>query len=163
MSRAGLVAALLALELAAPASFAQPAPAPAGAEAASLDWLAGRWRGEGRRGGETLAATLDARLVLGGRFLELSYSSGGFEGRALYRPAAGGWQGRWFDSRGVELPLRATLQGRTLTADWGDAATERGRTIYRLRDDGRLEILDSVAGADGAFRPFASHLLARAE
>ena len=46
---------------------------------------------------------------------------------------------------------------RLLTTDWGSADTERGRTIYRLRPDGRLEVTDHAGGRD-----FASHVLTRA-
>lgn len=158
-----LAAALLLALASAPAPAGRDAP-PAVAETAGLEWLAGRWQGEGQRRGETVETRLEARFVLGGRFLELSFASGGFEGRAFYRPSgAGRWQGQWFDSRGVTMPLAAAAGGRSLTAEWGGEGTERGRTVYRLRADGRLEIGDSVAGADGRYRPFASHLLQRAE
>ena len=50
-----------------------------------------------------------------------------------------------------------------LTADWGSAETERGRTVYRLLADGRLEATDSVAGAGGALREFARHVLQKAD
>ena len=45
-----------------------------------------------------------------------------------------------------------------LTADWGSAETERGRTIYRLLPDGRLEVTDNAGG-----REFARHVMSRAE
>jgi hypothetical protein len=154
---------MLAVALA-PAASAAQTPTPAEAQA-GLDWLVGAWRGEGRRMGETLPARLNVRPVLGRHFFEFVYSSGTFEGRAIYRDAGGGsWRAWWFDSRGVTLPITATAAGRALTADWGDAATERGRTVYRLLDDGRLEITDSVrTTTDGVLRPFATHLLERAE
>ncbi len=45
---------------------------------------------------------------------------------------------------------------RTLTAEWGSAETERGRTVYRLLPDGRLEVTDHAGGRD-----FAVHTLSR--
>jgi hypothetical protein len=134
------------------------APAPA-REAETLAWLQGSWRGAGTMFGRPSEARLEIRPALGGRFLELSYRAAGFEGRAFYRHAgAGRWRATWFDNRGTSFPIEAAAAGRTLTADWGSAETERGRTVYRLRDDGRLEVTDSVAG-----RPFASHVLTRAD
>lgn len=136
------------------------AAAPAAAqEAGNLDWLAGSWRGAGTMFGQPSEAALDVRPALGGRFVELSYRAGGFEGRAFYSPAGEGrWRAAWFDNRGVTFPIAAAVADRTLTADWGSAETERGRTVYRLLPDGRLEVSDTAAG-----REFARHLLARTE
>jgi hypothetical protein len=147
-------ALLLALLCAAPAT----AQAPAGA----LDWLVGSWRGAGTRIGAATEARLDVRPALGGRFIELSYVSSGFEGRAFYRRVEGArWRGEWFDNRGVHFGIDATEGERTLTADWGSDAAERGRTVYRLLQDGRLELVDQVTGRDGIQREFARHTLAR--
>jgi hypothetical protein len=90
---------------------------------------------------------------------QVSYRAGRFEGRAFYRPVADGrWQATWFDNRGVSFPIQAVLAGRVLTSEWGSAETERGRTIYRLLPDGRLEVTDTAGGRD-----FARHVLSRAE
>ncbi|HEV7658444.1 MAG TPA: hypothetical protein VGO55_01235 [Allosphingosinicella sp.] len=148
---ARLWAALLLCLVAAPA-FASDGPS-------ALHWLEGRWRGTGTMFGQASEAVLEVRPALGGRFLEFSYRAGRFEGRAFYRPAGEGrWQATWFDNRGITFPIQAVLAGQTLTADWGSAETERGRTIYRLLPDGRLEVTDSAGG-----RAFASHVLARAD
>ena len=48
-----------------------------------------------------------------------------------------------------------------LTAEWSGA--ERGRIVYRLAEDGRLHVTDSVARPDGSFRDFAGHVLTRAD
>lgn len=145
---------LAALLLAAPAN----AQAPGGA----LDWLVGSWRGAGTRMGAATEARLDVRPALGGRFVELSYVSSGFEGRAFYRRVEGArWRGEWFDIRGVHFGIEAVEAQRTLTADWGSDATERGRTVYRLLEDGRLELVDHVTGRDGTSREFARHTLRR--
>ena len=138
--------------------------APAAAQDAStLSWLEGSWRGAGTMFGNPSEAALDIRPALGGRFLELSYRAGSFEGRAFYRPAgAGRWRATWFDNRGISFPIEASAEGRTLTANWGSAETERGRTVYRLAPDGRLHVTDSVARPDGSFRQFAAHVLEKA-
>ncbi len=129
----------------------------------ALAWLTGSWRGAGTMFGNASEAALDIRPALGGRFLELSYRAGGFEGRAFYRVEDDGrWRATWFDNRGLTFPIEADVAGRTLTADWGSAETERGRTIYRLAEDGHLDVVDSVVGADGGRREFARHVLHRA-
>jgi len=132
------------------------APAPAqGVE--TLAWLQGSWRGAGTMFGRPSEARLEVRPALGGRFLEFSYRASGFEGRAFYRPAGEGrWRATWFDNRGISFPIEATLGERMLTANWGSPETERGRTVYRLLPDGRLEVIDTAGGRD-----FASHVLTR--
>jgi hypothetical protein len=136
------------------------AAAPAAAqEAGALGWLTGSWRGSGTMFGRPSEAALEIRPALGGRWLELSYRAGGFEGRAFYRAAEEGrWRATWFDNRGVTFPIEAVAAERVLTADWGSAETERGRTVYRLLADGRLEVVDTAGG-----REFARHLLGRAD
>lgn len=147
---------------------AQPAPPlvpPAAvSRVAALDWLAGSWRGPGATMGNADEAQLDVRPALGGRFLEFSYRAGRFEGRAFYRTDDGlVWSATWFDSRGVSFGIHAAAEGRMLTSDWGSAETERGRTTYRLADDGRLHVTDEVRRPDGSYREFAAHILTRAE
>ena len=148
----GLLAPLLLL-LAVPAAAQDIAP---------LAWLEGRWQGPGTMFGNPSEAVLDVRPSLGGRFLEFSYRAGAFEGRAFYRPDGNGsWRATWFDNRGISFPILAALAERTLASDWGSAETERGRTVYRLRDDGRLEVVDSVMTPGGEPREFARHILSR--
>ena len=123
----------------------------------SLAWLQGSWQGAGTMFGRASEARLEIRPVLGGRFLELSYRASGFEGRAFYRPLGQNrWAATWFDNRGISFPIAGTLAERTLTTEWGSAETERGRTIYRLLPDGRLEVTDHAGGRD-----FAVHTLSR--
>ncbi|MGZ8361774.1 MAG: hypothetical protein ACXWUX_14740 [Allosphingosinicella sp.] len=161
-ARLRLLAAVLLIGLP-PATAATTQPAATVAQS-DLGWLVGTWRGEGIRMGRTYDAVLEVRPALGGRFLEFSYRSGPFEGRAFYHLAQDGrWIGRWFDNRGVSFPLDAAVAGRTLTTAWGSVETERGRTVYALGADGRLTITDSVGGADGSQSPFATHTLQRAE
>jgi hypothetical protein len=159
MARAlGALSLALALTGAAVPAAAQPAQ-----DVAGLSWLVGSWLGTGTMLGRPSQAELVIRPVLGGRFLELSYRAGGFEGRAFYHSVGTGrWQANWFDNRGVRFAIEATAADRTLTADWGSPETEQGRTVYRLADDGRLHVSDSVQ-RDGALRPFASYTLIRAD
>ena len=143
--------------LAAAAALVAAGPAPA-QDVAALAWLQGSWQGTGTAIGRPSEARLEIRPALGGRFLELSYRAGTFEGRAFYRPAGEGrWRATWFDNRGTSFPIEAVAAEGVLTANWGSAETERGRTTYRLRPDGRLEVTDHAGG-----REFASHVLNRA-
>ena len=149
------LAALLLAALAVPAA-AQGATEP-------LAWLAGNWRGSGTMFGNASEAALDVAPVLGGRFLELRYRAGPFEGRAFYSPSQSGrWQATWFDNRGISFSIDAGVDARTLTSDWGTAEIERGRTVYRLLDDGRLEVVETVMTRDGQSREFARHTFSRA-
>lgn len=151
-----------ALLFAAPAA-AQPRPAaPFQQLPTPLDWLAGSWRGAGTMMGRASQASLTVRPALAGRWLELSYRAGPFEGRAFYRARDDvRYRATWFDNRGISFDIEGMVEGQTLTSNWGNADTEQGRTVYRLAADGRLHITDSVR-RDGGYREFASHVLTRA-
>jgi len=143
---------------------AASAQAPAGA----LDWLHGRWAGTGTVQDSASAATLEVATTLGGRFVELRYAFTThaerpfrFEGRGFYRPDGAIWRGQWFDSTGATRPLSGTVTGTTLVTEWGDDATERGRTTYRLEAVDSLEVTDEVLRRDGLWHVFASHQFTR--
>jgi hypothetical protein len=140
------------------------AVAPAAAQdATTLNWLVGEWRGTGTMFGNASQATLSLRPVLGGRFLELNYRAGTFEGRAMYQFVDGGmWRAQWFDNRGMTFPVQGFQIERSLRAEWGSAETEQGRTVYLLGQDGRLRVTDSVR-RDGTWRDFASHVYQKAD
>jgi hypothetical protein len=136
--------------------------------AASLDWLHGEWAGTGTVQGAPSEATLVVSPALEGRFVELRYgfTTQGerrfrFEGRGFYRAEASGWRGQWFDSTGATRPLSGTVAGATLTTEWGEAATERGRTTYRLEPPNALEVTDEVLRGDGRWHVFARHRMTR--
>lgn len=151
---ARLLAVLVLAVLAVPA---------AAQDMAALGWMTGTWRGGGNMFGSASEAVLEVRPALGGRFVEFSYRAGQFEGRAFYRPSENGrWQATWFDNRGVSFGIDAGVESNTLTSDWGIGGTERGRTVYRLLGDGRLEVVDTVMqGAQP--REFARHVLTRTD
>jgi len=158
MVRAGI--ALAAVVLVATAAAAQ--------QPAALDWLHGSWSGTGTVQGSPSEATLEAAPALGGRFVELRYQfvTRGerpfrFEGRGFYRAEGEAWRGQWFDSTGATRPLDGTVTGTTLTTQWGEAATEQGRTTYRLEAPNALQVTDEVLRGDGQWRVFASHRFGR--
>ena len=101
--------------------------------------------------------------ALTGRFLELNYRAGGFEGRALYHFVDGGmWRAQWFDNRGLTFPIQGYQIEHSLRSEWGSAETEQGQTVYLLQPDGRLRVTDSVR-RDGMYRGFATHVFEKAD
>lgn len=137
-------------------------------QSSTLDWLSGSWNGTGTVHGAPSTATLEVAPALGSKFVELRYrftTTGArpftFEGRGFYRPDAAGWHGQWFDSTGATRPISGTVAGYTLTSEWGDAASERGRSTYRRESMDRLDVTDEVLRKDGKWRVFAHHRLTR--
>jgi hypothetical protein len=53
--------------------------------------------------------------------------------------------------------VSASVEGSALTALWA----ERGRTVYRLRETGELEVTDSVKRPDGSWAEFGRCALKR--
>ncbi|MGE0180093.1 MAG: hypothetical protein AB7O91_09780 [Sphingomonas sp.] len=157
-----LAIAILATTAMPATSPAQP-PAPSLPDSSSLSWIVGDWRGNGTMMGNASEAVLEVRPALERQFLELRLRMGpGFEGRAYYRALDGNrWRGHWLDSRGSSFDIEAAADGRVLTANWGSESTGRGRSVYRLLDDGRLEVADSIVARDGSPREFARHVLSR--
>ena len=127
--------------------------------------LIGRWQGSGEVSGMAAAIALQFRPAFGGRGYHLDFENRmrgkdektwQFAAEALYRcDAAGACRGHWYDSRGMVLPLNASVENDRLVVEWGDASTERGRTTYRL-DEGKLRITDEVLGKDGAWKVFGT-------
>lgn len=159
MARTAL--AFAALLWPATATFAQQPASP-------LGWLHGRWTGTGMVQGAPSEAMLEVAPALGGRFVELRYvfTTGGerpvrFEGRGFYRHEAERWRGQWFESTGMTRPLSGEVAGTRLTTEWGEEATERGRTTYRLEDGDTLRVTDEVLRLDGQWQVFASHSFRR--
>jgi len=139
---------------------------------ALLDRFTGDWKGEGRVLGMESRLTMRWEPVLDGRFVKLSFrnemrnasaETQVFEGHAYYKPdGIGHYRGTWFDSSGALRPIEASAEGDALTSDWGTAETERGRTVYRLTDDGGMEVTDFVHTKDGPLRPFGQSRFKRA-
>jgi hypothetical protein len=113
-----------------------------------------------------VAATSDPGWLIGGKFLEIEWrvaTTGDklvrYEGRGLYRPGAGTWDGHWFDSSGAIRPLAASMENTAFRVQWGTAETERGTSLYTLAGD-TLIVEDTVLAAQGP-RTFATHRLKR--
>lgn len=158
----------LAISLLIMASSAAAQSVPATPPATDLSWLHGHWNGTGAVFGAPSQATLKAEPALDGKFVELSYrftTSGqrafAFEGRGFYSVAD--WRGQWFDSTGARHSLTGAVDDGELSSEWGDTASERGRSQYRRGANGTLEVIDQVLRADGQWHVFATHRFVRAE
>lgn len=133
--------------------------------------LAGHWQGTGEVSGMAATLTLAFAPALGGRAHRLSFDNRmrGADGRewpfaaeAVYLcDGEAACKGHWYDTRGTILPLATREEADALVVDWGDAASERGRTTYRLDADA-LEVTDEVLGKDGRWTVFGRSRLARA-
>ena len=138
--------------------------------ASILERLHGSWRGDGKTMGLPATLHITWERVLAEKFLRLTLTNEmkrptgerqRFEGHGYYQLKEGACEGAWFDSRGASFPIKCSLKGQSLIALWGAADTERGKSIYSLLADGRLEVVDSVMQKDGNFKEFGRFVLSR--
>ncbi len=136
-----------------------------------LSRLQGSWQGEGKAFGMPANLQVKWEWVLGNKFLRLSLknemrAANGqvqvFEGQAFYRAtAADKCEAHWFDSRGINFPIKAQVEADTLIAFWGSPEKEEGKSSYRLIDDQTLEVVDWVKQKDGTWREFGRAIVKR--
>jgi len=159
-----VVLMLVALDVSAPRQSppARPAVSP-------LARWEGNWTGEGKFFGQSATQRLQWESVLDGKFTRLTVrveTAAGqpmFEGHAYYRHVeAAQFEARWFDSQSHIYPIKAQLDGDTLTAFWGEPSKEEGRSVYKLLDGGKqLEVADAVRTKEGSWREFGRFVLKR--
>jgi hypothetical protein len=117
--------------------------------------LMGYWQSaEGKAFGNPAVVTMLWEPVLQFQWVKLSYrmdiqiSSGKkeiFEGTANYHPEEPNtYKATWSDSGGELHSVRATADGDTLTALWGEAPGKQGKTTYRLADNDTVEVTDYI-------------------
>jgi len=138
---------------------------------AFLNRLEGTWQGDGKAFGRSARLQMKWEWVLGGKFLRLSMKTEtqsapgkvqAFEGHAYYRSAGEGkYEGSWFDSRGTSFPIKGDNERDALTALWGTPEQEQGKSVYKLLETGKLEVVDSVKGKDGTWREFGRFVVTR--
>jgi hypothetical protein len=133
--------------------------------------FAGPWRGTGTFQG--LPSVVEARFapLQGGGVWELDINivatppSGApvnFAGHAEYTMTDGApTGGNWTDNQGSAYALAPRFENGALVVDWGDGAAVRGRSEYRLQDDGDLQIDDFAPSRGGEMRRFATAELQR--
>ena len=123
--------------------------------------LNGTWSGAGTLMGRPASFEMQWRTLDGG-FVELHFTnafvdaSGAvtpvLEARALYRPSGTTAIGVWIDTRPQRIQLESEISQSAVITNW-TAATERGRTEYRI-EEGGVTVRDYVE-ADGEMRLFA--------
>lgn len=167
-SRIGLACLLLS-----PLLFFSEASAQSPGEA-FLKRFQGAWQGDGKAFGMPARLDLKWEWVLGAKFLRLSLrnemrNANGqiqvFEGHAYYRPVGPAsetkYEARWFDSRGTSFPIQAHREGESLNALWGSPDQEQGKSVYRLVEPGKLEVIDAVRQKDGSWKEFGRFVVQR--
>jgi hypothetical protein len=122
--------------------------------------LQGAWSGSGTLMGRTASFAMTWEAQTGG-FVELHFrnafvdASGAvtpvLEARALYRPSGTTAIGVWIDTRPQRIQLESEITQSAVITNW-TAATERGRTEYRI-EEGGVTVRDYVEG-DGEMRLF---------
>ena len=127
-------------------------------EVAVIEQFIGSWEGQGELFGSKASFSMKWEWVLGQQFVHLTFENGmqGPDGTdrvlqavAFYKPIGEGrLEGTWFDSRGTVQPLQVSTELTALTTLWGTPATEQGRTVYRLLDNGKIEVEDFVLKGD---------------
>lgn len=139
--------------------------------AQALDPFLGVWEGRGRLFNMDAGFHMTWERVLGGRFVRLTFrnsipgtdgSSRSLDAQAYYKlDDDGRINGTWFDSRGMVLPLRGSVEGDALIIHWGSPETEEGRTEYRFVDETRIIVEDFVL-RDGDWHHFGHAAYERA-
>ena len=140
-------------------------------EEAFLNRFQGYWQGEGKAYGRPNHLQMNWEWVLENKFLRLTLknamsSANGqkqvFEGQAYYQAAGEGkYEARWFDSRGVSIPIKAHAEGNALIALWFTPDRDQGRSTYRLVEPGKLEVIDEVQQKDGTWKEFGRVIVTR--
>lgn len=133
----------------------------------------GTWQGEGKVMGLESKITMTWEEIWGGKFTKLLFrnemkTKNGetqiFEGNAYYKNIdLNKYQGNWFDSGGEYHPIDADLIDNSLNSLWGTNETKLGRTIYRLIEKDKMEIVDSIKTKDGTWREFGRSVLNRTQ
>jgi hypothetical protein len=129
------------------------------------DRLYGQWAGHGEVNGMQAEVVFQFSRTLDGRGRQLRFENtmtGNDGAKSIFRAdayymcddAARTCKGHWYDSRGVMLPVTVATQDDRLVVDWGDEATERGRTTYLVTPDCHLKVTDEVQGKDETLRVF---------
>jgi len=137
-----------------------------------LDRLQGDWTGQGTAFGLTAQVQTKWESVLDGKFVRLSLSyttktlSGveqSFAGHGYYQAKGEGvYEGCWFDTQGNQYPIKAKLEGTSLTALWGLPGKVEGKSVYSLTDsDKSFGVNDSLKQKDGSWKDFSRFELKR--
>src|SRR6185369_2034496 len=143
-----------------------PLTSPAPRDDPFFSRLLGTWIGKGTAFGSPARVQARWESVLEDKYtrLNLNYvyrdSNGAetsFSGHGYYQNKGNGlYEGYWFDTQNNQYPIKATLDGDSLTALWGIPDKIEGRSIYRIVDGGKsLEVVDALKQKDGTWKEFS--------
>lgn len=120
----------------------------------SIEWLLGEWEGEGTLFGNPARFNMKWEYILDSTFIQLTFQNQiisenqripAFKAIGVYQPGEDNkFNGRWFDSRGVQQSLDATFESPTLTTQWSNPSVEKGKTIYKIIGKRNIEVKDYV-------------------
>lgn len=128
-----------------------------------VDTLIGEWEGQGELFGIPAAFQMKWEWALEKKFLHLTFQNSfrransakqTLQAQAFYRPQGNdSLSGTWFDSRGMVLPLEASIEGALVNTLWGTPEIEQGRTEYHIMGPTQIEVKDFVL-RDGVWHQF---------
>ena len=117
--------------------------------------IIGSWQGKGTLFDQEASFEMTWENTLNSKFIKLSFKNSFkdqsgvvrvMKAHAYYRLTQN--TGYWFDSRGVMLPLKLEIEGNSMTVLWGEASSERGKTVYAMDDSNHLSVQDFVLKGD---------------
>jgi hypothetical protein len=133
--------------------------------------LMGAWSGTGELMGRSARFEMCWDEVVGGAFVRMRFAnyfvapSGdqrAIQSMGFYPTAAAGGKGTWVDSRGVIFALAVEPRGTSALSVAWTGERESGRTLYELRPDSSVAVVDEVLTA-GEYRTFARSTLQRGD
>lgn len=125
----------------------------AGSEQPLADFI-GHWQSNGDAFGNPAISTIRWSKELKEKFARIDYAINTiidekpvttFSGVAYYRSLADHtYQAFWADSEGSLHPIKAKLEGKTLTSIWGVEGSKLGRTRYKIMENDAMQVTDWV-------------------
>ncbi len=123
--------------------------------------ISGMWEGRGTLFGIDANFNMNWEMALDSAFAHLTFRNSFTTADSVTRtmnaeafydmgPAI---TGHWFDSRGVQQPLKGEISGKKLTIFWGSADKEEGKTIYEFIATTVARVTDYVK-KDGQYKQF---------
>lgn len=135
--------------------------------------LNGQWAGIGKAFNMPADITMSWEKTLRNQFYQLRYRMDmkapdgtiqNFEGTAFYKIVSEKeLVAAWFDSGGEMHPIKASIDGTTLTAIWGTPETKLGKTIYQFTNDQTVEITDFIQNKKGEWKQFNKNSVSKTQ
>ncbi len=127
------------------------------------DLLTKEWAGSGELLGSKTGFRMKWSKTLNEKFFMLNYettrSSGEdvikFQAIGMYQLLEDSVKGYWFDSRGIQIPLKGWIEENKLTILWGTPDTEEGKTTYEKTGPDTFQVDDFVK-REGNYMLFGS-------